>query len=151
MKRARFLFIVIGLGALTLASSYAGEPSRQTVKNERKDETLSKPREDGHSSAMGRQAGPPKSPPKLLPEIESHPPGLKKPATAAKAGPLTERTEKPREQPAKPPAGNAALAPRPGVVRNRGATAANVGRVLVTSNTRYSAGPLDGAALKRKP
>jgi hypothetical protein len=107
----------------------------------------SKPKEEGRVSEKGRKAGPVKSQGKKEPKQ----PEPKKAATAAKVGPMTNKTGKPREQPAKSPAGNEALAPRPGLVRTRGATAALVSRVLITSNTKYSAGPLAGVATQRKP
>ena len=46
--------------------------------------------------------------------------------------------------------GKEAVAAHPAAIRARNVTAAMVGRVLVTSDTKYSAGPLNGAAAPRK-
>jgi hypothetical protein len=176
MKTARFLFIMVAFGAYALRFGYAGESPRQPAERiarenhpishpsagpahgsqergeiDQKEEKPSKVKEDSHTPEKARQAAPVKSQVKLPSEREPHQPEFRKPSTAAKDGPLMNRTEKPRQQSARLPAGDEALAPRPGVVRNRGATAANVGRVLITSNARYSAGPLAGAAVKRNP
>jgi len=185
MKKSRFLFAIVGFGALTLGLSYADEPSRPPAeqvlrqnhptsdpsagpphgnqahgKIDQKEEKPSKPKEDSHDSKpkddshpseKRRPAGPAKSLVKLPSEKESPQLELKKPVTGAKEGPWMSKTGKPHERLAKPPVGNEAIAPRPGVVRSRGATAALVGRVLITSNAKYSAGPLEGAAIKRYP
>jgi hypothetical protein len=107
----------------------------------------SKPKEDGRVSEKGRQAGPVKSPGK-----EPQQPESKKSATAAKVGPMTNKSGKPREPLARLPGGSEAVAPFPS---RRAAVAAALGKALdvtrITSSARNSAGALDGAAVQRKP
>jgi hypothetical protein len=98
-----------------------------------------KPGEDLHKTDLARK-----------PVERTHQSDMKKPATA-KDGIMTNKVGNSRNPLAKMPAGNESLASRAGVVRSRGATAALVGRVLIPSSTKYSAGPLDGASLQRTP
>jgi hypothetical protein len=115
------------------------------------DKKHSSPKDDSHAAKKIRQAVAVKTEPQRTPGHQVHQPGSKKPATAAKDRLQMNKTGKPRQQLAKSAVGNQALPPPPGRVRSRNATAALVGRVLITSNAKYSAGPLDGAAIKRKP
>jgi hypothetical protein len=170
MKKARFLFTIVAFGALTPGLSYAGEPSKPPAeqdshanhtnsvrpadrvagnqtrgKTDQTDGKHSNPKDDSHASKKIGLAGPIKTEPKHAPGDQLHQPGLKKPATAAKDGPMMNKTGNPHAQLAKPPLGNKAVAPRPGVVRIRNAAAAVIGRVRIS-------GALDGATIrKHKP
>jgi hypothetical protein len=183
MKKACFLFTIVGLGTLTLGLSYADEPPKlpteqvlsenpstddrsadpahstqargKTEQKEGKPSTPkvdsheSKPKEHSHASEKGKQAGPVRAQVKRPAEKESHQPELKRPAAKDKI--LMGKTGEPPGPRPKLPPGNEAVGPRPGVIRSRGATAALVSRVLITSNTKYSAGPLAGTTIKRRP
>jgi hypothetical protein len=155
MKKTRFLFALVGFGAITFGLAYAGEPSRPSAEHASHPNhpTTLRPVEREHGkleqskqkhAALPDEGRAPLNPParKVLPN-EVHPTESKK-AASAKNGPMMNKTGSPHEQPDK-------LAPAPVLAHSRNATAALVGRVLVTSNAKYSAGPLAGAAAQRKP
>jgi hypothetical protein len=172
MKTARFLLVAIGFGALTLGRSFAGEPSRPHPEQEARDthalgvrpaepvpgsgvqanRTHSLSDGNGHVPERSSQARPLNILPKRASANEVHQPALKKTPTAANQGLMMNKTANHHEQPAKLPAGSGMSLARSGVGHGQsiGATALD-GRVLITSSAKYSAGPLDGAAIKRKP
>jgi hypothetical protein len=115
------------------------DPKRKPGEDVHKTEPKKKPGEDLHKTNLARK-----------PAEQARQPELKKPAVA-KDGTTMKKAGNLHDPLAKSLAGNEALAPRPGVIRSRGATAALVGRVLIPSNAKFSAGPLDVAATQGKP
>ena len=144
------------------------------------DGTQSKPKEDSHASGKDSQAGPTrKAMPTHRPGQDrpkqaaigredpgrqrvnnTHtqrtsandlpPPGLNKPATAAKDGLRLNTMGSQRQQPATLPVGSSTTAPLPGIVRGRGAAPATIGG-LAASSARSSTAAINGAAIKPKP
>jgi hypothetical protein len=179
MKTTRFLFALLAVSAGTLGSSYAGElPKASTGKApDENHPALDHPAESAHRNQERPKSDRPEERPgqpieALHPPKKIGPPGPikiektearrplseplrqaapKKAAPASRQGTLLNKAASPHERAAKAPSGNEALASRPGAVRGRRATAALVGRVLVTSNAKYSEGPLNSAAVQRKP
>jgi hypothetical protein len=171
MKTKLLLLTILGSGALTLGVSYAGESPRLPAKPDshanhaaalrpagpvRGDGSPMEPNHSqlnntGHTSERSNPAGSLHTETKRPSLNGPHQLAVKKAAIAAKDGSTMHQTRNPHEQPARLPAGYQAVALRPGIASGRSATAAMVGRVLITSNTKYSAGPLDGVAIKRKP
>jgi hypothetical protein len=170
MKTARFLFTIVGFGALTLGLSYAGEPSsHSSEQNPRENHTASarpagrrqgngdqmdrKPsllHNNGHALERSSQAGPLHTQINRTLGNELHQPGLKKAATAATGGLMMNKIENHHQQLARLPVGGGTTAPWPGVVRSRSATLAAIGG-LTASSAKNSAAALNGAAIKRKP
>jgi hypothetical protein len=176
MNTTRLLFAIIGFGTFTLAPSYADEPSKQATQHvlrqshptsehavepahgspvrgtiDQPDGKHPKPRDDGHVAKKIGQAGHNKTEPNHPLGDQLHQLDVRKAATPGKNGPILNKAGNPRAQLAKPAPGNLDVAPHSGAVRSRNATAANVGRVLITSNAKYSAGPLNVLAPPRKP
>jgi hypothetical protein len=167
MKKARLLIIFVGCGTLTLGLSYAGEASKerreQALRDNRaaserpsaplegkKDQAAQKqdePKPESHAAKKFGPAGPIKTEPRHLWGEPLHQPWLKKPGHAES---LTSRAGKPLEKSSKQLADPRDSGP-PVLARSRNATAALVGRVLVTSTTKYPAGPFGNSALQRKP
>jgi hypothetical protein len=135
------------------AEAIKTDPERKPGDGHRETDPKRRPDDDFHKTNPKRKPGDDvhKTDPKHKPGDELHQPNLKKSATAAKEGPMIKKVGNPHDSPAKLPFGNEVVGLRPGVIRSRGATAALVGRVLVTSNTKFSAGPLDAAVKQGKP
>lgn len=110
-----------------------------------------KPKAESLASLKSRPAGLVKSNVRFPSEKESHFPESKKPAPVAREGLLPGKTGKPREPLARSPVADEAGVPYRGVLCSRNATAAMVGRVLITSNTKYSTAAFGGPASKRNP
>jgi hypothetical protein len=171
MKTARFLFTIVVLGALTPGLNYAGEPSKLPAEPKLRQihPTTIRPADRAHdridqahrphsslinpgpSTERSSQVSPKNNQTKSASGNPLHQPGMKKAPTAGNDGLMLNNTANHHQRAAKLPVGTGSTTPWTGVVRSRNATAALVGRVLITSNAKYSAGPLDGAAVKRKP
>jgi hypothetical protein len=160
MKTARFLFTIIGLGALTLGVSHAGEPSSQSSGEDphKNHATSVRPADPVHgnkdqmdrTSKKSSQALPINNQSKRAPVNEVHQTGLKKAATAANEGLMMNKIRNNHEQRARLPVGSGTTAPLPGAVHARSATVAVIGG-LAASSGKHSAAVVNGAAMKRKP
>jgi len=160
MKTARFLFALIGSGALTPGVGFAGEPSSQPSEHYPHQEHATSVRPAGRVHGIGDQmdrnskknsrAVPINNQSKRAPVKELHQPGLNKTVPAAKGGLMMNKTRNNHEQPARLPVGRGTTAPLPGVVPARSATVAAIGG-LAASSAKHSAAALNGAAIKRKP
>lgn len=169
MKSARFLVTIIGLGALTLATGFAGEPPNQTSKNNSQenpanlvrpagrppgnevqaDQTQAKVKDKARSPEKISEPVPLNSRIKRPPANELHPPVLKKAATTANGGlAILKRTNRPAA-PAKLPVGSGATAPTTVHVRGRSDAVAVLGGATASSANNSAAG-VNGADLKHK-
>jgi hypothetical protein len=159
MKTARILFIMVGVGTLTLGQGFAGEPSRQPSERALRENHATSVRPSGprhggeeqmeQNSARSSQTVPNKTQSKSPLPNEFAQPMLKKAPVAANGGWVMNKTGSHYEQPAKLPGNGGTIAPKPGVSRNRSATPAAIGG-LTTSRAKNSTAALDGAAMKRK-
>jgi hypothetical protein len=160
MKTARFLFTMVGFGALTLGVGFAAEPSSPPSERVPRENHASSVRSVGpghgsrdhmeRNSARSSQPGPLHTQTKRALGNGLHQPGLKRAATAANGGWMMNKIEHHHEQPAKLPGGSGTTAPWPGVTRSRSAAAAVIGG-LTASSAKNSAAALDGTAIRRKP
>ena len=142
MKTARFLLVAIGISSLTLGLGYAAEPPKQAgYKREQTD----------RASLKRGQAGPMVNQITRTPPNKPHQPGLKPSNISANGGLVKNKSGNLRESLTKFPPGDEAITTRPSVVRGRIATTAAIGGLGLSSSAKYSAGPLNGAAIHRKP
>jgi hypothetical protein len=169
MKTRRFLFVVLGFGALTLRLSFADEPAKASPQHDPHDKNtmpvhpagpprITGDRTDrkhfllnavGHDSNWNSQ---PRSVPGLTKRTTANgfrPPVLKKPATAANQ-PLLNKPATYSMPPARLLEGREIAAPFPHGVPGRAATAATLGG-LTASSAKNSTAALNGTTLKRKP
>jgi hypothetical protein len=138
MKTARFLFAVVGFGALTLGVGFAAEPSSQPPERD----------PHKHRATTVRPAGPAhgnKDQGKRAPITELHQPGLNKAATAANGGLMLNKMRNSHEQPARLPTGGRTTVPLPGVVHARSATKAAAGGRAAAASVKHPGLTLNGA------
>ncbi len=178
MKTARFLFTIVGSGALTLGLSYAGESSTQPTGQATYENHATSDRPADH--ARGKQVGPTGEAKPTQGHIRDRPkqvaksyegsggkrgdntqtkrasandlqqPGLKRAATATDAGLMMNKIENRREPLIKLPVIGGTTTPAPGVVRSRSTTAAVIGG-LAASSARNSTAGINGTTIKHRP
>jgi hypothetical protein len=158
MKKARFLLVVIGLGAATLGTGYAGQPPKLPAEHDRRANQPAREHPAGPSQGLrapleqsllkSTQPAPLKTPVKRSPPREMAQPALKKAAPGG--GTIMNKTETHHEQPAKSPGSGGTAVLGPGMNRGPGASPAFLGG-LAAATARRSASALDGTAMKRKP
>jgi hypothetical protein len=153
MKTSCILFAIIGLGAFSLESVFAAEPSRpppERAPRKFADRAHGSPARIEPNFAKSGLVAPFKAQSKRASPRQLAQPAPKKPATAANGVRMMHKTENHR--------GPLTLSPRyggtatlgPGLSHSRSATPASLGG-LTTTSAKHSTAALDGAAVTRKP
>jgi hypothetical protein len=164
MKTARFLFAILGFGAVTLGMGFADEPSKQPSGQEPSENhtTTDRPADQAHGHVQDRPKQLAKSredsgekrgdhtQAKRASVNDLQQPGLKRAATAANGGLVMNKIDNHHGQPARLPVGSGTTAPAPGVIRSRSATETAIGG-LPSLSAKNSATGLNGTTIKRKP